>query len=173
MRCHCLLHDILLGCYKPITFDPDSSYCQLSIFSSVLSHLNKNLKLWMLEPLACHSSPTDCVIALRSVLQLRVTAQFYLENSRKIHPQGARACRPKDAKRREGVGSPGPLALLFIICFSSPLGLPYVNWASRSALFYLRSSLSLDLPLFYFCGLFPSLSFSHYHFGLLFPILTT
>ena len=31
---------------------------------------------------------------------------------------------------------------------------------------------SFDLPLFYFCGLFPSLSFSHRHFGLLFPILT-
>ena len=30
-----------------------------------------------------------------------------------------------------------------------------------------------DLPLFYFCGLFPSLSFSHLHFGLLFPILST
>ena len=32
---------------------------------------------------------------------------------------------------------------------------------------------SFDLPLFYFRGLFPSLSFSHRHFGLLFPILTT
>ena len=30
---------------------------------------------------------------------------------------------------------------------------------------------SSDLPLFYFHGLFPSLSFSHRHFGLLFPIL--
>ena len=39
---------------------------------------------------------------------------------------------------------------------------------------YLRSSLwSSDLPLFYFLELFPSLSFSHHHFGLLFPILTT
>ena len=46
--------------------------------------------------------------------------------------------------------------------FFLPLGLPYVNWASREcSLFYLRSSLrSSDLPLFYFCGLFPSLSFS-------------
>ena len=32
---------------------------------------------------------------------------------------------------------------------------------------------SSDLPLLYFCGLFPSLSFSHHHSGLLFPILTT
>jgi len=35
------------------------------------------------------------------VLQLLVTALFYLENRRKILPQGMRACQPKDAKRRE------------------------------------------------------------------------
>ena len=70
--------------------------CQGSVVSSVLSHLNKNLKQRMLEPSICHSSQTDRVIALgsrtdrvialRSVLQLSVIAQFYLENSRKIHP---------------------------------------------------------------------------------------
>ena len=32
---------------------------------------------------------------------------------------------------------------------------------------------SFDLPLFYFHGVFPSLSFSHHHFGLRFPILPT
>ena len=55
------------------------------------------------------------------------------------------------------------------------LSLSHVNWASQEGcLFYLRSSLrSLDLPLVYFGGLFHSLSFSHHHFGLLFPILTT
>jgi len=65
--------------------------------------------------------------------------------------------------------SPGPLAPLFI-CFFLPLGLPYVYWASQEyCFFYLRASLwSLDLPLFYFHGLFPSLSFSHRHSGLLF-----
>ena len=70
--------------------------------------------------------------------------------------------------------TPGPLAPLFI-CFFLPLGLPYVNWDSKECcVFYLTSSLqSLELPLFYFQGLFPSLSFSHCHFGLLFPILTT
>ena len=48
-------------------------------------------------------------------------------------------------------------------------------WASQECcLFYLRSSLrSSDLLLFYFRRLFPSLSFSHRHFGLFFPILPT
>ena len=57
---------------------------------------------------------------------------------------------------------------------SLPLGLPFANWASQECcLFYLKSSLrSSDLPLFYVCRLFLSLSFSHRHFGLLFPILT-
>ena len=54
---------------------------------------------------------------------------------------------------------------------SPPPSLPCVNWAGqKSCLFYLRSSLqSLDLPLFYFCWLFLSLSFSHCHFGLFSP----
>ena len=38
-------------------------------------------------PLAHHSS--------RTVLQLCVIAQFCLENKRKIHPQGVRACQPR------------------------------------------------------------------------------
>ena len=64
-------------------------------------------------------------------------------------------------------------APLFYVFLFFPLGLSCVNWASQECcLFYLRSSLrSLDLPLFYFCGLFLSLSFSHPHFGLFFPIL--
>ena len=65
--------------------------------------------------------------------------------------------------------------LLFIYFFSPPLSLPFVNWASKEGyLFHLRFSLwSSDLSFFYFRGLFPSLSCSHHHSGLLFPILTT
>jgi len=61
------------------------------------------------------------------------------------------------------------------ICFFLHLGLPYaIGLSQECCLFYLKSSLwSLDLPLFYFFGLFPSLSFSHCHFGLLSPILPT
>ena len=51
-------------------------------------------------PSACHSSQVlDDVIALRTRMdhvialrQISVTALFYLEDSRKIHLQGARAC---------------------------------------------------------------------------------
>ena len=113
----------------------------------------------------------------KPVLQLSVTALFYLEDSRKIHLQGVKAHRSKDMRkkapqrRRERESQ---LWLLYLYVYLS-LGLSCVNWASQECcLFYLRSSLwSSDLLLFYFRGLFPSLSFSHRHFGLLFPILPT
>ena len=77
-------------------------------------------------------------------------------------------------KRREEKSS-AQFWLLYLYVFLFTLNLPYVNWASQeSCLFYLSSSLwSLDLPLFCFCNLIPSLSSSHDTFGLLFPILTT
>ena len=68
---------------------------------------------------------------------------------------------------------------LLLLCFFLHLGLPYANWASPGVLLVLPEVFtpvlgpSFDLPLFYFRGLFPSLSFSHRHFGLLLPILTT
>ena len=67
------------------------------------------------------------------------------------------------------------LFVLYVFFSHLPLSLLYVNWASQEGcLFYLRSSLwSSDLPLFYFQGLSPSLSFIHHYSGLLFPILTT
>ena len=76
-------------------------------------------------------------------------------------------------EERDREERPPALQLLFLCFFPLPLGLPYVNWAGQEyCLFYLRSSLwSLYPPLFYFCGLFPSLSFSHHHSGLLFPML--
>ena len=60
----------------------------------------------------------------KSVLQLSVTALFYLEDSRKIHLQGMRARRSKDTRRRvpQRVGDRErelALAPLFI-CFSLP-----------------------------------------------------
>ena len=123
--------------------------------TSVLSHLNKNLKRRTLKPSMCHSSQADHVIALGSgtdhVIALRsihVTAQFYLEIKRKIHFRGVRACRPKRHEEK----SPGPSAPLYM--FLLPLGLPSVNWASQEcSLFYPRSSLgSSDLPCSIFAG---------------------
>ena len=122
-----------------------------------------------------------------SVLQLHVTAQFYLENKGKYILEVWGHANPKDLKRKERKRESTPkrvrvnerapaLWLLFLyVFFLLPLGLSYVNWASQEfCLFYLRSSLqSSDLPLFCFRGLSPSLSFSHHHSGLLFPVLTT
>ena len=115
----------------------------------------------------------------RSVLQLCVAARFYLENKGKYILEAWGHEDLKDPKRRERESvreRPLALWLLFLYVFLFlRLGLPSVNWASQECcLFYLRSSRQAsDLPLFYFSGLFPSLSFSHRHSGLLFPILTT
>ena len=66
---------------------------------------NKDLEWQTLKPSAHHSSGswTDRIIALR---QISITALFCLENSKRIHPPGVRACRPKDAKRREWGSAP-------------------------------------------------------------------
>ena len=112
-----------------------------------------------------------------SQLSDSVTAQFYLENENISLRRESMLTQKTQREERESAcwrETLSPLAPLFI-CFFLSLGLPYVNWASQECcLFYLRSSFrSSDLPLFHFRGLFPSLSFSHCHSGLLFPILTT
>ena len=112
-------------------------------------------------------------VALRWASYSCVTAQFYLESEGKYILEAWGHADPKDVKRRE---APSPiLAPPFTFFVLLTLGMPYVNWAGQECcLFYLRSSFrSLDLPLFYFYMLVPSLSFSNRHSGLLFPILTT
>ena len=110
------------------------------------------------------------------MLQLSVTALLYLEDRRKIHLWGVRARWSKDTKRRapQHAGErERELALApLIICFSLP-GPVLCKLGQPGVLFVLPEVLTpvSDLPLFYFHGLFPSLSFSHRHFGLLFPIL--
>ena len=131
-----------------------SSWCQASVCLSVLSHHNKDLEWWTLRPSVHHGSwVLDRVIALRSwtdriivLRQISVTALFYLENSRKIHPPGVRACQLRDVKRREWGSAPAlggerenTLAPL-LICLFLPPGPAYVNWAAEVS----------DLPLFYF-----------------------
>ena len=110
--------------------------------------------------------------------QISVTALFYLEVSRRIHPQSMRACQPKDVKRREWRSAPErwrESALAPSFMFPPPPGPALCKLGQPGVLFVLPDVLthSFDLPLFYFQGPFPSLSFSHHHFGLLFPILTT
>ena len=67
------------------------------------------------------------------------------------------------------------LWLLLLCVFPSTWACPMqIELSQECCLFYLKSSLwSSDLLLSYFYGLFPSLSFSHRHFGLRFPILPT
>ena len=120
------------------------------VISSVLSCCSKNLKQWMNR---CYSS----VLLGKAKDSIPSRSEGGLtQKTREERPQSFQASS-------------------FYTFVSSPLGLPCVNWASQEGcLFSLRSSLwSSDLRLFYFCRLFPTLSFSHCHFGLLFPILTT
>ena len=67
-----------------------------------------------------------------------------------------------------------PLALwlLFLHVFSPPPEAAVCKLGQPGGLFVLPEVLTL-VPLFYFHRLFPSLSFSPRHSGLLFPILTT
>ena len=147
------------------------------MFLGSLSRHNKDLEWWTLKPprrVTALRSRMDHVIALR---QISVRALFYLEDSRKIHLRGVRASQSKDTRRRapQHAGKRErevALAPLFI-CLSLP-GPVLCKLGQPRVLFYQRSSLwSSDLLLFYFRGLFPSLSFSHRHFGLLFPMLPT
>ena len=104
------------------------------MFLGSLSRHNKDLEWRTLKPPQCVTalgSWIDRVIALRSqkdhviaLRQISVTALFYLEDSRKMHLWGMRACRSKDTRRRvpQHVGERErelALAPLFI-CLSLP-----------------------------------------------------
>ena len=124
----------------------------------------------------------ECVISLvlshpsqdvkcSQVLQLRIL----FSKRRKVHPH---ECRSTPKERPLFFRAPKLKSVLassfyiFVYCSLKP---PYVNWASQEeCVFHLKFSLQpSDFLLFHFWGLFLSLSFSHRHFGLLFPILTT
>ena len=168
-----------------------------------LSRHNDDLEPFgTLKPLARHSSLrswTNRVIALR---QISVTVLFYLEDSRRIHPwrieesggvcpctwgwRGGGGERERERayargrEREKRVYARGRekehLAPPFI-CFLPPGPALCKLDSARSAVLPEVLTLILgpffDLPLFYFRWLFPSLSFSHRHFRLLFPILPT
>ena len=56
----------------------------------------------------------------KSVLQLHVTAQFYLENKRKVHPRGVRARRHNRCKEKR-VRDTVPFGSSFSYVFPTPL----------------------------------------------------
>ena len=112
------------------------------VISSVLSRYGKILKQWKDR---CYSS----MLQLSFIWQAKENTSSRCEGG------------PTQKIRSKARGS--ILAPLFSF-FLLPLSLPCVNWASQEGcLFHLRFSLqSSDLPLFYLCRLFPSLSFSHH-----------
>ena len=142
------------------------------IFLSSLSHHNKDLEWRTLKAprhVAALRSWIDRVIALRSRMdhvralrKISVTALFYLEDSRKIHLRGVRACRSKDMRRRapQRTGERErelALAPLFS-CLSLPgpvlckLGQPGVLFVSPEVLTQLLGPPFVSFSCFIFTG---------------------
>ena len=108
----------------------------------------------------CYSSVTT-----QFKRQTSVIARFYLSGKGNTSSRCEGGLTQK--KNRAHFGSS------FYMFFLLPLSLPSVNWASQEGCFFSPEVLTPVLHLFYFHGIFLSLSFSHHYFGLLFPILTT
>ena len=124
------------------------------VTSSVLSHHNKNLKRWT-SVTALRQTVSQ--LLNRSVLQLHVISQFYLENEGKCIIEAWGYAYPKDAKRRQTPGRPRPFGSSFCMFYPPPLGLLCVNWASQECCsLYPRSSLQ---PSDLLCSI--SRGFSH------------
>ena len=149
MNCLYILNIEPLSVISFINIFPHSAVCIFilsmvlsgeCVISSGLSHHSKNLKWRTLKPSVCHGSWTDQCYGsqtdLYRVLQLCVTAQFYLENKGKYILEAWGHANPKDAKRREREHAwerdPHPFGSSCYMLFP-PLGLPCVNWASQSA----------------------------------------
>ena len=149
-----------MGVAKRQGKSPQHHGCQGSVITSVLSCHSKDFKRRTLKPSASHSSRTARVIVLGQISLISKIKENTSSRRGDMLTQKMRKEEKSTLARWLGERErPGPLAPLFI-CFFLSLGLPYVNWASQECVFHLRSSLpSSDPPLFYFRGLFPSLSF--------------
>ena len=168
--------------------------CQASICSSVFVSSQQRFGVTDIKApqhVTALGSWTNRVIALRSRMdhvialrQISVTAQCYSSILfRRWQENPSLRCEGTLIQRHEEKSTPArgrerekerasPLAPLFI-CLSLP-GPVLCKLGQPGVLFVLPEVLTLvPGPLFYFQELFPSLSFSHCHFGLLFPILTT
>ena len=115
------------------------------------------------------------------MLQLSVTALFYLEDSRKINLRGVTARQSKDPLKTRGEEHPSAwererelaLALLFICLFLPgpvlcKLGQPGVLFGFPEVF-----TLVLGSSFVSFSQAFPLLVCGHSHFGLHFPVLPT
>ena len=149
---------------------PDGSDGNVGGVCNFLSSVSSWTKIW-------NNWQTSVTAPCNFFLQISITAPCYssvlFRKQRKINPRSVKVGQPK--RREEKRSFQSNFGSSFYMISLLPLSLPCVNWVSQEGcLFYLRFSLrSSDLPLFYFCGLLPSLSFSQHHSGLLFPILTT
>ena len=127
------------------------------VTSPVLSHCNKNWKWWTDQ---CYSY----MLQLSFIWQAQENASLRREGGLTQKTRG----EEKNPPYPSSVLAPLFLCVCVCVCvlffffFLLPLSIPYVNWASHEGcLFYLLFSLQYsDLPLFYFPGLFPCLSFS-------------
>ena len=121
------------------------------VISSVLYCHNKDLRQWT-----------------------SVTAQLYFRvlfsNQRIVHSQGVSVADPK------GEASIYLASSFYMFCLL-PLRLPYANWTCQEGEGVCFTWGSHSIPQIFFCSIFVdfslSLSFSHSHFGLHFPILPT
>ena len=153
------------------------------MFLGSLSRHNKDLERRTLKPLGRHSSwvldkpcySSQANQCYSSVLFRRQQENPRLEEKRVEECVGREGERVREKKRERervharGRESPRESALAPpFICFFLHLGLPYANWAQPGVPFVL-----FVLPEVFTLVLGPSLSFSHLHFGLLFPILPT
>ena len=107
----------------------------------------------------------------RPVLQLGYSSEFYSASKGKYTLEAWRWADPK------GEASIPLGFLLLYVCLLPTLSLPYANWASQEGGLFLSPEVLSPVCRYSFVPFlqaFPlPLSFSHCHFGLLFPILTT
>ena len=159
-----------------------------------LSHHNNDLEQRTLKPSvrhssqvlnkSCHSSQTNQCYSSTLFRKQQENPSSKKRREWKSAPACACACKGGVQGQRErekehthvGERARESLAPPFT-CFLPPGPALCKLGSARSAVLPEVLTLVLrpffDLPLFYFHGLFSSLSFSHHHFGLLFPILTT
>jgi len=99
------------------------------------------------------------------VLQLAYCSEFYSASKGKYTLEVWEQANPKGEASIH-------LGFLFLYICLLPLSLPHGNWVSQGAIFFTWDPYSGPQIFFgsTFACFFLSLSFSHHHFGLLFPI---